>query len=626
MKSHRLFLLSIMLLCLPGFLSAQSWSGIIDPSRAIDWTKAGVTGGIPNRTTICATLSSSATASQINSAISSCPAGQVVKLNPGNYTVNGGLRMRNNVTLRGSGANSTTLNFTGFSTGIGGAGEYAIGFEGTYSSQWWDKVPGPFGGNPSNIKTWTGTNGQAGVYTKGSTVLNLGSAPTGSPNLAVGDMLFMFQNDDSGPHSGLIVSATGGASREGSEYTRGTGLRQAVKVVAISGTQVTITPGLYLDIWRTSQNPRVYWWGGDVRGAGLEDLFIESGSRSHYTSISFFEASDSWVKGVKVHQTGARSHAQICLSRNITIQSSAFYDGCQGGCEGSATAYGIEFFAPSAALVANNILVNIESPFLASTATSGSVIAYNYEIGGDTGILSHEEGHLVNLYEGNDSNRVRADTYHGTQNLVTLFRNRLRGVGSPAVDIWSYNRYFNVIGNVLGTSGQTTRYQCDGNFNVGQCYQYTSPSAVFRFGYPGGDPVTSVEGVSSDTRVGITVMRWGNYDTANNAIRWQAAEVPSAISPYANAVPSSQLLPASFFLSARPDWWVTPWGTPPWPPIGPDVTGGNIANVAGHANKLPAQLCHENTGSSFDANTCYAQSGPPPGPPVSPTGLSAVVQ
>jgi hypothetical protein len=33
---------------------AQQWSGIIDPSRAVDWSGAGVTGGIPSRSTVCA--------------------------------------------------------------------------------------------------------------------------------------------------------------------------------------------------------------------------------------------------------------------------------------------------------------------------------------------------------------------------------------------------------------------------------------------------------------------------------------------------------------------------------------------------------------------------------------------
>src|SRR6266571_2475923 len=63
----------------------------------------------------------------------------------------------------------------------------------------------------------------------------------------------------------------------------------------------------------------------------------------------------------------------------------------------------------------------------------------------------------------------------------------------------------------------------------------------------------------------------------------------SGISPYGNSVPANQTLPASFYLSAKPSWW----GTMPWPAIGPDVTGGNIANVGGHAYKNPAQVCYE---------------------------------
>jgi hypothetical protein len=91
-----------------------------------------------------------------------------------------------------------------------------------------------------------------------------------------------------------------------------------------------------------------------------------------------------------------------------------------------------------------------------------------------------------------------------------------------------------------------------------------------------------------------TTMRWGNYDTVNAAVRWLSGEVPSGISLYPNPVPATQTLPASFFLNSRPSWWATSHGTPPWPPIGPDVTNGNIPGVAGYANKIPSELCYEN--------------------------------
>src|SRR2546425_11930843 len=87
--------------------------------------------------------------------------------------------------------------------------------------------------------------------------------------------------------------------------------------------------------------------------------------------------------------------------------------------------------------------------------------------------------------------------------------------------------------------------------------------------------------------------------------------------------------PSSFYLSAKPSWWSTPWGTPPWPAIGPDVTGGNVAGYAGHAYKIPARLCYENSAIDpayggnnvrlFNPSSCYGNT-PPPNPPTNLTG------
>src|SRR5437867_9208420 len=71
--------------------AAESWSGILDPSRAIDWSHAGIPGGIPNRTTICASLDPGSTAAQIDAAIAACPANQVVFLSAGTFTLSAGL-------------------------------------------------------------------------------------------------------------------------------------------------------------------------------------------------------------------------------------------------------------------------------------------------------------------------------------------------------------------------------------------------------------------------------------------------------------------------------------------------------------------------------------------------------
>src|SRR5438309_11030519 len=124
MRHKSLFLFPLILLSLSLCSYAQLWSGILDTSRAIDWNQAGVIGGIPNRTSICATLNPGATAAQINSAIASCPSGQVVFLNAGTYNLSSGIVFDNksNVTLRGAGPDQTFLIFAAGNScgGLGG--------------------------------------------------------------------------------------------------------------------------------------------------------------------------------------------------------------------------------------------------------------------------------------------------------------------------------------------------------------------------------------------------------------------------------------------------------------------------------------------------------------------------
>ena len=109
----------------------------------------------------------------------------------------------------------------------------------------------------------------------------------------------------------------------------------------------------------------------------------------------------------------------------------------------------------------------------------------------------------------------------------------------------------------------------------------------------------------NDPRVKTTLFRWGNYDVVNAAVVWNAAEVPSTLTPFGNPVPGNQTLPASLYLAGKPAWW----GSVPWPAIGPDVTGGQ--DPTGHAYKLPARLCYDATPKTggilnFNAAACYS--------------------
>src|SRR5207245_1094179 len=59
-------LVGILISVAPMDAYAQPWSGLLSPSRAVEWTSAGVSGGIPNRATICTTLHPGPTATPSN--------------------------------------------------------------------------------------------------------------------------------------------------------------------------------------------------------------------------------------------------------------------------------------------------------------------------------------------------------------------------------------------------------------------------------------------------------------------------------------------------------------------------------------------------------------------------------
>src|SRR5208282_4126775 len=198
MRRNLSLLFFLITLCLPVTSYAQLWSGIISPSRAVDWTQAGFPGDtLPDSgwtqcaTTACNTVTSagaSATAAQINSALSSAPADSYVLLPAGTYTLSAGISLvgLSNVVLRGVGANQTFLTFSSSPSRVGcfasmiaveGGCEYANGGE-------------------TNVCNWTSG------YSQGSTTITLANCGSTTPakgsisNLKVGSILFLDQLDE----------------------------------------------------------------------------------------------------------------------------------------------------------------------------------------------------------------------------------------------------------------------------------------------------------------------------------------------------------------------------------------------------------------------------------------------
>ncbi len=564
-----------------------------------------------------------------------------MKLNAGTYNI-GGIDFgggKSNVTLRGAGADQTFLVFNN-----------DVGCHGFLADVCMESSDLNWRGGPSNLTNWT-----AG-YAKDTTTITLASVP----NLKVGFPLILDQLDDTSDNGGIMVTDSNGTmsstspgvsgpySLEGNGGGAQRPGRQQLQVVTVTGcgsvttpgaacsgtnVAVTISPGLHMPNWRSSQSPNAWWAMSPSQGLGLENVSLDH-SGTGVAGIEVFNCLNCWVSGIRSVNTG-RAHVQVLLSARVTVRDSYFFL-TQNSVSQS---YGFECFTGSDLLVENNIFQAIASPEMINGACSGIVVAYNFSINNYysassryslPATMQHTAGTDNILYEGNVGNQLNGDVFHGTHHFITAFRNRWSGTqpacwvsGSPyasatfgscnnnlvPVSLSSFSRFYSLVGNVVGTAGTNTGYE--------------SGTAIFDLG--GGNSENGVV-VPSDPNVRTTLMRWGNYDTVHGSVQFNAAEVPSSLSgaqaAFSNLLPSSQTLPASFYLPGKPGWW--PAGKP-WPAIGPDITGGNIANVGGHAFTIPAQDCFASIGGpadgtgpvrTFNPANCYASGGTPPSAPT----------
>jgi hypothetical protein len=308
----------------------------------------------------------------------------------------------------------------------------------------------------------------------------------------------------------------------------------------------------------------------------------------------------------------------------------------------------------------------------------------------------HSAGQNDILVEGNVGAGVTLDGIHGYHDMNTIFRNYWNGMEADngllcstgpagscfnhdAINLSAGARYTNIIGNVMGTAGYDTGYECVGPASLSPFTCSNQSLSVVVMGYGGQTDAESdfdnTPPTPNDALVPLTTMLWGNYDTVHAAAQWNSAEVPSGITPYPNSVPASHSLPSSFYNGVNGtfsncgtglSYWKNPTtgSCPPYPPVGPDVSGGTMlkctsgayngsrvlsasqcaggsstAVMAGFANANPAMVCYLNqmggtpdgTGSmvAFNPSACYTSDGS--GGTGSqtlapPTGLTATVQ
>jgi hypothetical protein len=625
----------ILLLVIPAALRAQAWSGLLDPARGIDWTTAGVVGGIPNRTTICSSLTPSATLAQINSALAACPSGQVVFLAAGTYNITGTINVPSNVTLRGAGTLKTILN----TTGGGGASAIQMG------------SGGPNYNSPASATISSGT-------TTGSTSMTVSSAS----GISVGTLLAVSEIND--PTYVTIVTPAQGTctfcdgTSDGGVRARG----QIVQVTSVSGTTIKFTPALYSNygIAPGTGPALVYPFAPSVQNAGVELLQVYANNTGYGQTWGMTACANCWIKGVFDNYTDG-DHASIYWSYHVEIRDSYFSNAYLHG-PGTYDSDIDIGFKTSASLLENNIFERLHVGNFTRWGAAGNVIAYNYELGNfDASATSvqmsvfddHGAHPQFNLYEGNVGSEMTKDSFWGSSSNTVIFRNHFRGTDTLASPLttgrnvvnwsstqlatqqveseqlsWPHTNISN-IGNVLG-SADAIKAAGGTKYNTG-LPPFTStiiPSAPRNYsgeyyavsiGYDtgadtNGNTVASFLSGLWVSRATGSFFQHGNFDIASNSIIWNGTK--------------TQTLPSSFYRNSRPSWF----GSTPWPPIGPDVTGGNVdaTTLQGHVYEIPAERCYTNTTRDatglklFDPIVCYVGSTSSSAP-AAPTGLTVTV-
>lgn len=482
----------------------------------------------------------------------------------------------------------------------------------------------------------------------------------------------------------------------------------ATTCVATSGTcasgsgpyTLTLNRAIEHDNWASSQGPKAWWGSSTVTNVGIEDMELD---QSAYTgncgghggcmnAVGVDSASKWWVVGISSNVANF-FHVNAWYAVNGLIRDSYFYETANKGTQ----SYGVGCTAfCGGLLIENNIIQGVVDPENLAGPCSACVFGYNFAVNQDDSatafLFSSNPMHTGStdyiLEEGNIGAGSDLDSIHGPHFLNTFVRNYFNGYQAvegvmPTQDtmpitIAAFSRYNNIIGNVLGTAGYHVTYKCSpAGPMVKYCpgYDQLVTNAIYALGFSHGDQLdyNNNPPLPNDILSSSSTMIWGNYDTVNNSVQWNNSEVPTGDPNYPNPIPSGQNISPSFYNkvysvfpscgTGLPFWKNPTTGTcPPYPSIGPDVSGGDIgmctsgkynwsralnggqcagggfaASVnGGYGYSNPAMRCYLNqmggppdgTGSflTFNRTSCYATDASSDPPPQAPTGLAAAVQ
>ena len=573
-------------------------AAMLPPDRITRWSP-GVPGGVPARARICATLSAAAyddgardATAGIQAAIEACPAGEVVLLSAGTFTIDSGnfLLIDKGITLRGAGPGQTTLQKTdGAKPGVEATGPKPSPLVILGPMRW--AIDSGFAAS-TNLSAdavkgaYSITVASASGLKPGQTVLldELSGAgwqtdPCGRGQIwAAPDFRVVWQrhNPPQPTDDPLRIPASAANQDAFVWFSRLDRPTAEIKQIAsVAGNVITFSTPVHIS-YRTSHTAQLSSYNtARIANAGIENLRVIGGDNGN---VRFQWCDACWAKAIDNTVWHDEGFA-VVHSFRVEIRDSYVHDAAWAQPSGAGYAISLSH-ASSELLVENSIIVRANKVMVARSAGAGSVFGYNYVDDGyintngawiEVGLNgSHMVGSHHMLFEGNYGFNFDSDKTHGNAIYHTVFRNYLPGIRAPfhnqlggaliddanqpnnkprrAAGAAAYSYWHTFIGNVLGVPGSKS----------GWVYQATRADLLQ--GYPtiwllGWDDWPPY---SLDLNVPATTLRHGNYDYVTNSVVWD----PNI---------TDHTLPASLYLTQKPaffnagkahTWpWVDPVGT-----------------------------------------------------------------
>lgn len=374
-------------------LNNLSSAPLIPAINSVDWSVAGVEGGIPNYTNVVdvssiGLVADGATDNSISlqNAINSTSTPTVFLFSEGTYFFESSIQMKNNIIIRGECVDKTVLNFD-----LSGDALPSFWFKS-------DEVG-------SEVVLNSG-------FVKGSTSITVANASS----FKVGDYIEIIQDNDSAL---MYTNPTWDASWAANS------VGQMVPITAINGNTLTLKYAL-MHTFSSALNVR----GRSVEmivGSGIENLKIHRIDNGNDYNLRFDYAANCWIRNIEGSYAD-RGHVAINSSSFIEVRESYFHHAHDYGGGGHGYGINLQDHATSC-LFENNIFYYLRHTFLAKEGAIGNVFSYNYSHtpnGSVNDIALHGHYGLMNLMEGNVVQKIIAGDYWGPSGPGnTYFRNRV---------------------------------------------------------------------------------------------------------------------------------------------------------------------------------------------------------